>query len=61
MLITGATHGRELISTSLTMFQILKLLKKGVIENQSPYVDYLKKNKLYFIPVINVDALALIE
>jgi murein tripeptide amidase MpaA len=41
ILITGATHARELISTSFGVYQMLKLLKKGVVEKQEKYQTYL--------------------
>lgn len=32
ILITGATHARELISTSLAVYELLQLLQKGVVQ-----------------------------
>ena len=61
ILITGATHARELISTSFNMFQVLKLLMKGVVEKSDKYQSLLQQNKYYFIPILNVDGVALIE
>ena len=61
ILMTGATHARELISTSLNMYQILKLLKKGVVQKDEKYVNLLKQNKYYFLPIFNVDGVAFIE
>jgi carboxypeptidase T len=31
VLMTGATHAREMISTSLNIYQMMKLLMKGVV------------------------------
>ena len=58
---TGATHARELISTSLTLYQMLKLLQLGVVKEHSKYKDLLAKNTYYLMPVFNVDGLAYIE
>lgn len=32
ILMTGATHARELISTSLNIYQLLQLLQKGEVQ-----------------------------
>lgn len=61
ILITGATHARELISTSFNIYQILKLIKKGKVDEVDKYSSLLKNNKFYFIPILNVDGVALIE
>ena len=58
---TGATHARELISTSLTLYQMLKLLQLGVVKEHAKYKDFLTKNTYYYMPVFNVDGLAYIE
>lgn len=58
---TGATHARELISTSFNVYQMLKLLMKGVVQKNSSYEELLKNNKFIFIPVLNVDGVAFIE
>lgn len=58
---TGATHARELISTSITMYKAVKLLQLGVLNKDPTYEQYLKDNKFYFVPVLNVDGMALIE
>ena len=45
----------------MTMYEILRLLQGGVV-NQDPEVqDMLRTNKFYFIPVVNPDGVALIE
>jgi len=41
MLMTGATHARELISTNLNMYMLLKLLKLGLLEENSTWKKYL--------------------
>lgn len=61
ILLTGATHARELISTSLNIYQALKLLKSGVIQKEEKYFNLLRDNKFIFIPVLNVDGVAYIE
>ena len=40
---------------------MLKLLLKGVVQKDQHYSDLLKKNKFYFIPILNVDGVAAIE
>lgn len=60
-LMTGATHARELISTSFNIYQMLKLLMKGVVQKNDHYQELLMNNKFYFIPILNVDGVALIE
>lgn len=37
ILMTGATHARELISTSLNVYEMLKLLKEGAITKDPKY------------------------
>lgn len=61
ILLTGATHAREMISTSFNVYQMLKLLHKGVVQKDSHYEELLKNNKFYFIPILNVDGVAFIE
>jgi carboxypeptidase T len=58
---TGATHPRELISTSINMYKALKLLQQGVVDKDPATAKLLKDNKYYFVPALNVDGLALIE
>lgn len=58
---TGATHPRELISTSLNMYKAVKLIQQGVIEKDPTVSKELKDSKFYFVPALNVDGLALIE
>jgi len=42
ILITGATHAREMISTSFGVYQMLKLLKKGAVDKVEKYQDLLQ-------------------
>jgi len=58
---TGGTHARELISTSINMYKAVKLLQLGVLEKDKTYEQFLKDNKFYFVPILNVDGVALIE
>lgn len=58
---TGATHARELITSSVNMYQALKLIQQGVIEKDANTAKLLEDNKFYFVPALNVDGLALIE
>lgn len=58
---TGATHARELISTSINMYKAVKLIQQGVLNGDKTYEQYLKDNKFYFVPILNVDGVALIE
>lgn len=37
ILMTGATHARELISTSLNVYEMLKLLKHGAVEKDPKF------------------------
>lgn len=61
ILLTGATHAREMISTSFNVYQMLKLLHKGAVQKDEHYLELLKNNKFYFIPILNVDGVAFIE
>jgi murein tripeptide amidase MpaA len=61
ILMTGATHARELISTSLNVYEMLKLIKKGLVDKEPKYQQLLQQNKYYFLPILNVDGVALIE
>lgn len=61
ILMTGAHHARELITVQMVLFSIVKLLQAGIVNNDEETVQMLKNNKYYFIPVVNVDGLALIE
>lgn len=61
VLMTGATHARELISTSTNVYEMLKLLKKGAVSKEDKYANLLAQNKYYFMPILNVDGVAYIE
>jgi hypothetical protein len=61
ILITGATHAREMISTSMNVFEILQLLQKGVVKPDPTWVSLLNQNKYIYMPIFNVDGVALIE
>ena len=37
ILLTGATHARELISTTLTLYQMLNLIQKAVIYKEPKF------------------------
>ena len=58
---TGATHARELISTSINLFKAVQLIQQGVINKDKTYAKFLQDNKYYFVPILNVDGVALIE
>lgn len=58
---TGATHARELITSSVNMYQAVKLLQQGVIDKDANTAKLLEDNKFYFVPTLNVDGVALIE
>lgn len=58
---TGATHARELISTNLNVYQMLKLIKKGEIEKTEEWKKLLEQNKYIFMPIYNVDGVNFIE
>lgn len=57
-LATGATHARELASIQMPLFICLKLLYHGIVKKQERYVNMLRKNKFYFIPIVDVDGAA---
>lgn len=58
---TGAHHSRELISIQMTLFALVRLLHGGIVGQDAQMKTMLKQNKYYFIPVVNVDGLKLIE
>jgi len=61
ILMTGATHARELISINFNVFQMLKILKLGEIEKDQKWSKLLDENKFIFMPVFNVDGVNFIE
>lgn len=60
-MITGATHSRELISTSMAVYQMLQLLKRGDVDKEPRWKKMLEQNKYIFMPIFNVDGVAYIE
>jgi len=58
---TGSTHAREMISTSMNIFEILQLLQKGVVKPDPTWVSLLNQNKYIYMPIFNVDGVAFIE
>lgn len=58
---TAATHARELISTSVNTFELLKLIQMGHLLKDEFYEKILQQNRYYFMPIFNVDGVALIE
>ena len=61
ILMTGATHARELISTNFNVYQMLKMLRLGEIEKKDDYKKLLQENKYMFMPIWNVDGVNFIE
>lgn len=61
ILLTAATHARELISTSVNTFEMLKLIQMGFIQKDPFYEKMLEQNRYYFMPIVNVDGVAMIE
>lgn len=45
----------------MVLFQAIKLIQDGIINNEKEAIDMLKQNKYYFLPALNVDGLAFIE
>ena len=58
---TGATHARELISTSQNVYEILQLLQQGAVKKDAKWAQLLEQNKYMFMPVFNVDGMSYIE
>lgn len=58
---TGATHSRELISTSFNVYEMLQLLQQGVVKKDKKWEQLLDQNKYIFMPIFNVDGVAYIE
>ena len=61
ILMTGATHSRELISTSFNVYEMLQLLQQGVVKKDKKWEQLLDQNKYIFMPIFNVDGVAYIE
>ena len=60
IVLTGQHHARELITSSMALYPVLKMLH-GQIHGIEKYQNMLFQNKYYVIPTINVDQLAYIE
>jgi len=58
---TGATHARELISTSFNVYEMLQLLQQGAVKKDKAWETLLNQNKYIFMPIFNVDGVAYIE
>jgi len=61
ILVTGATHARELLSSQVPLFLCLKLIHQGISQNNEKYQKLLASDKFLFLPIINVDGAALVE
>jgi len=61
ILMTGATHARELISTSFNVYEMLQLLQQGAVKKDKAWETLLNQNKYIFMPIFNVDGVAYIE
>lgn len=61
ILLTGATHPRELITVQMVMYELLHLLQGGIINQDKDVQQMLGTNRYYFLPVLNPDGLSLIE
>jgi len=61
IMMTGATHARELLSMQVPLYMCLKLLHQGILNKKDRYVNMLRTTKFFFIPVVNVDGSALVE
>ena len=60
ILLTGQIHPREMITASMVMYSLLKLLH-GALNNDLKAKKLLEQNKYYFMPIVNVDGAKLIE
>ena len=59
-LMDGAHHTREYTTISMAVFTMMRVLH--AYETQEPlYRDLLRNNALFFVPVVNIDAYALIS
>lgn len=61
ILVTGATHSRELLSMQVPMYMALKLLHQGIVQDKTKYQQMLATTKFHFVPVINVDGANFVE
>jgi murein tripeptide amidase MpaA len=61
VLITGQHHSRGVITSSMVLFSMLKMLHGGIVHNNLRDVKLLLQNKYFVLPSINVDGVAYIE
>lgn len=61
IVVTSATHARELITIQYSLYQILNLLHGSLVRKEPKFRNLLAQNKYYVIPMINPDGLALVE
>jgi len=50
-----------MISTSMVVFEMLKLIQLGFLQKDPHYQKLLQQNKYFFMPIFNVDGSAFIE
>lgn len=61
ILVTGATHARELLSMQVPMYMALKLLHQGIVQDKPKYQQMLATTKFHFVPIVNVDGAQFVE
>ena len=61
VLLTSGIHPREMITSQMTLYAVMKLLHGGIVHKDPFYVNLLRQNVYQIIPTINVDGLAYIE
>ena len=61
IVLTSATHARELITIQYTLYQMLNILHGSLVRKEPKFRNLLAQNKYYVIPIINPDGLAMIE
>ena len=61
IMVTGATHARELLSMQVPLFLCLKLIHQGILQDKPKYQQMLAQSKFHFIPTINVDGAVFVE
>ena len=59
-LMTGTVHGREVLSLSTHIYLIARVIYSA-IKNETDTIRLLANTNLYFIPIVNIDALAYIS
>ena len=50
-----------MITIQMVLYSLVKLLQQGIVAEVPEIQKLLAQNKYYFIPVVNVDGLALLE